>query len=151
MALWLFRLANSREVRLCRQSSASRPSHDGASNWIDHAIRWAREQAGFLRVRLRGRYGLLSDRTLRSLNASDVEFVFGIDAHRSFVKRAKALEEQAWGPLKRRSKKRKTQRRRPKNVRQEVVERKGFKDLVLEQEHVAEMEYRRRRRRQLTA
>lgn len=135
-------LANSREVLYVVNRPASRPSHDGASTWIDHAIRWAKEQAGFFRVRLRGDTDFSLTEHFDGWNASGVEFVFGIDAHPSFVKRAEALEEQAWRPMERRKKKRKTQRRRPKNVRQEVVERKGFKDLKLEQEHVAEMEYR---------
>lgn len=33
--------------------------------------------------------------------SSGVEFVFGIDAHPSFVRRAKALPEQAWGRFER--------------------------------------------------
>ena len=135
-------LANSREVLYAVNRPASRPSHDGASTWIDHAIRWAREQAGFQRIRLRGDTDFSLTEHFDRWNASDVEFVFGIDAHRSFVKRAQGLAEKAWRPLERRSKKRKTQRRRSKNVRQEVVERKGFRDLKLEQEHVAEIAYR---------
>ena len=138
-------LSNSREVLYVVNRPASRPSHDGASIWIDHSIRWAKEQASFQQVRLRGDTDFSLTEHFDRWTASDVEFIFGIDAHPSFVRRAEALTQEAWKPLERRSQKRASRRRRPKNVRQEVVESKGFRNLVLEQEHIAEMDYRPRK------
>lgn len=135
-------LANSREVLYAVNRPASRPSHDRASIWIDHAIRWARERASFERVRLRGDTDFSLTEHFDRWTTSDVEFVFGIDAHASFIKRARALAEEVWQPLERQKKQRASQRRRPRNVRQDVVERKGFRDMVLEEEHVTEMGYR---------
>jgi hypothetical protein len=46
-------LANSREVLYVVNRPASRPSHDGAPEWIDKAIAWTK-RAGFAKTRLRG-------------------------------------------------------------------------------------------------
>ena len=54
------------------------------------------------------------------------------------------LEESAWKPLERRAKYRvKTkQRQRPENVKKRIVKESGYKNLVLESEHIAEFRYR---------
>lgn len=138
-------LANTQEVLYAVNRPANRPSHDGAVPWIDRGIRWAREGGGFERVRLRGDTDFSLTEHFDRWSKEGVEFVFGIDAHPSFVRRAKALPEEAWSPFERPQ--RPPKRRRPANVKQEVVERRGFRDLTLEQEHVAEMEYRPRKSR----
>lgn len=138
-------LANSREELYVVNRPASRPSHDGAAVWIDRAIRWAREGASFERVRLRGDTDFSLTEHFDRWTAANVEFVFGIDAHPSFVQRAETLENKAWRPLERPSQQRASQRQRATNVRQEVVKQKAFRELVLEQEHVAEMDYRPRK------
>ncbi len=138
-------LANSDELLYTVNRPASRPSHDGAVAWIDRAILWGRHGARFERVRLRGDTDFSLTEHFDRWTEEDVEFVFGIDAHPSFVKRAKALETEAWKPFERSRPKRANRRRRAPNVRREVVLEKGYRNLTLEEEHVAEMEYRPRK------
>ena len=71
-----------------------------------------------------------------------VEFVFGMDAHPSFVRRAEGLSEDTWRPLDRPRARRRGCRRRARNVRREVVAAKGYRELTLAEEHVAELGYR---------
>ncbi len=138
-------LANSDEVLYAVNRPASRPSHDGAPDWIDRAITWAREGAGFKEVRLRGDTDFSLTAYFDRWTDDDVKFVFGIDAHPSFIKRAKALEIEAWEGFERPTQERQSRRQRPADVRSEVVLQKGYRDLTLEKEHVAEMEYRPRK------
>ncbi len=138
-------LANSDELLYTVNRPASRPSHDGSVPWIHRAITWARRGAGFERVRLRGDTDFSLTEHFDRWTDDDVEFVFGIDAHRSFMKRAKALEIETWKPFERSRPQRASRRRRAPNVRREVVLEKGYRNLTLVEEHVAEMEYRPRK------
>jgi hypothetical protein len=60
------------------------------------------------------------------------------------VRRAEALEEADWEVLRRKPKYRvKTHnRRRPENVKQRIVKQRGYKNIRLESEHVAEFRHR---------
>lgn len=144
----LVSLANSQEVLYAVNRPANRPSHDGAAEWIDRAIRWAREDGGFRRVRLRGDTDFSLTVNFDRWNEADVEFVFGIDAHPSFVRRAEELDESAWKPLERPTKRvPKKRRRRPPRVKQAVIQARGFRDLNLAEEHVAEVDYQPKKAR----
>lgn len=140
-------LANTQEVLYSVNRPASRPSHEGAPEWIDKAIDWALHGAGFDRVRLRGDTDFSLTRCFDGWNERGVEFVFGIDAHRSFVRRAKTLPEEAWAPLERPVAERAVRRRRPKKVKDELIRQKGYRTLKLSKESVAEMSYRPRKAR----
>jgi len=141
-------LANSQEVLYAVNRPASRPSHDGAARWLDKSIDWASQGAGFEKVRLRGDTDFSLTTNFDRWTARGVEFVFGIDANRSFVRRAQALPEEAWAPFERTSKQRASQRRRPVKVKDEVVREKGYRTMKLEKEWVAEMPYRPRKAKQ---
>lgn len=142
----LVSLANSQEILYVVNRPANRPSHDGAAPWIDRGIKWAVEEAGFARVRLRGDTDFSLTANFDRWTDGGVEFVFGMDASPSFVERAQELEATAWKPLERPRKV--AMRRRSKNVKAAVTEQRGFRDLTLEQEHVAEIEYQPRKARQ---
>jgi hypothetical protein len=73
-----------------------------------------------------------------------VKFVFGIDATPTLYERAGELPQNAWKTLVRRAKHTvKTQpRKRPENIKQQVVEAREFEDIRLVEEHVAEFRYR---------
>jgi hypothetical protein len=58
------------------------------------------------------------------------------------VRRAEALADSAWRRFRRASNARHSKRRRAPNVKREVVQSKGYRDLTLAEEHVAELEYR---------
>jgi hypothetical protein len=136
-------LANSQEILYVVNRPANRPSHDGAVVWIDRGIRWALEGGGFERVRLRGDTDFSLTAHFDRWTQSGVEFVFGMDANPSFVRRAQELAEDAWKPLRRPQ--RKPQRRRAPRVKQAVIERREYRDMTLEVEDVAEIEYRPRK------
>ena len=134
-------LANTGEVLYAVNRPASRPSHDGFAEWIDMAIDLMLEGAGFDRVRVRGDTDFSLTKNFDRWTDRGVDFVFGIDAHPSFVKRAEGLAEGSWRPLRRLSKKRGKKRRRAPNVKRAVVEAKGYRNLTLEEEHIAELDY----------
>jgi len=133
-------LANSQEVLYVVNRPANRPSHDGAAPWIDRSIRWALEGAGFERVRLRGDTDFSLTANFDRWTVAGVEFAFGMDANASFVARAQELAEEAWESLERPQSE--VKRRRPAKVKRAVSEQRGFRNLDLEQDHVAEIEYR---------
>jgi hypothetical protein len=135
-------LANTHEVLFTVNRSGNAVSHASAAPYMDAAVDLARS-GGFRRVRLRGDTDFSLTRHFDRWNEDGVEFVFGIDANPSFVARAEALPESAFRPLKRPSKRKvKTEpRRRPENVKERIVRERGFKNLVLESEHVAEFSY----------
>lgn len=139
-------LANTQEVVYVVNRSANRPSHDGAAPWIDRAIRWARQDAGFASVRLRGDTDFSLTANFDRWTQGGAEFVFGMDANPSFVSKAAAIEENAWKPLIRPQ--HSVRRKRAVNVKAVVTERRGFRDLTLEQEHVTELEYQPRQAQQ---
>jgi len=136
----LVSLANSHEVLYVVNRPANRPSHEGAAEWLDRGIAWAKTGGGFERVRLRGDTDFSLTENFDRWTEEGVEFVFGMDANPSFVGRAKALADEAWKPFERPASTAK--RRRPANVKKTVVAQRGFRDLELEQEHVAELDYR---------
>ncbi len=135
-------LANTQEPLFTVNRPANRPSHDGAAKSMDKAVAWARG-ATFSRVRLRGDTDFSLTTNFDRWTTDRVEFVFGIDAHPSFVKLADAIEEESWKPLKRRPKWQvKTEPRlRPVNTKEVVVRDRGYKNLRLQGEQVAEIEY----------
>jgi hypothetical protein len=139
-------LANTQEVVCVVNRAANRPSHDGAAPWIDRAITWARQDAGFASVRLRGDTDFSLTTNFDRWTQAGTEFVFGMDASPTFVSKAAAIAEAGWTPLIREQ--RPVRRKRAANVKAAVTARREFRDLTLEQEHVAEIEYRPRQAHQ---
>jgi len=62
----------------------------------------------------------------------------------NLVKIAEGLDSKRWAVLRRRKKKAVTakHRRRPKNVKEAIVVEKGYRNIRLQREHVAEFDYR---------
>ena len=75
--------------------------------------------------------------------AERADFLFGMDARKNLVGMAEALPKRAWKPLKRKPKyEAKTEeRRRPQNVKQQIVRDREFKNIRLVSEHVTETTY----------
>jgi len=136
-------LANTSEPLYLVNRSGNRPSHEGAAARFDQAIDLC-ERAGFRSIRLRGDTDFSQTRHLDRWDARGVAFVFGFSAHSSLVERAEALSPKAWRGLKRPRKTiPKTEpRARPDNVKERIVEQRGFRNLRLEREHVASFPYR---------
>jgi len=135
-------LANTQEPLFIVNRPANRPSHDGAVEWMDKGVDWTRA-AGFRRTRLRGDTDFSLTKNFDRWTEDGVEFVFGMDAHKKFVELAENLEEDRWEVLERRAKRsiKTTPRQKPANVKKAVVRSRGFKNLRLQAEHVAEVEY----------
>ena len=136
-------LANTGEPLFVVNRSGNRPSHEQAAYYFDRAIALCR-RAGFKKIRLRGDTDFTQTEELDRWDTGNVQFVFGIDAMKTLYALAGDLPENAWKTLVRPARYEvKTQpRRRPENVKQQVVEAREFEDIRLVKEHVAEFRYR---------
>jgi hypothetical protein len=138
----LVTLANTREVLYLVNRPGNAPSHLDAAAWIDKAIAVVAPYAK--RVCLRGDtdFALTAhfDRW-----AQQVDFVLGTDSIAALRTRAEALPEQAWTRLHRPAPYQTTTgttRARRHNRKREVIAERGFLNLTLDYEDVAEFTYR---------
>ena len=137
-------LANTGEILSIVNRPGNRPSHEGAAAEVDRAIRVCLE-GGFRKVLLRGDTDFSQTKHLdRWTDDERVEFLFGLDrtANRHFL--ADELPKMSWQPLVRpvRYEVKTEPRRRPKNVKEQVVRDREFTNIRLQSEDVAEMPYR---------
>ena len=134
-------LANTMEPLYLVNRPGNRPSHEGCVPWIDRAVTLVR--GSFDGVCLRGDTDFALTREFDRWTQDGVRFVFGLDAMKNLVGLAEGLERTAWRPLKRRERLTLTgdSRRRPRNAKQRVVEERGYENIELEAEHVAEFAY----------
>jgi hypothetical protein len=137
-------LANTKEVLRLVNRPGNRPSHEGAAALLDECIALCRE-AGFRKIVLRGDTDFSQTAHLdRWHEQGDVAFVFGYDCSGPLHFLADELPKSAWKPLKRPPKYRVNTkpRAKPPRIKQRIVEERGFKDIRLEDEWVAEFAYR---------
>jgi DDE family transposase len=140
----LVSLANTGEVLSLTNRSGNRPSHEGAAVDADRAIALCL-QAGFRSVLLRGDTDFTQTAQLdRWSDDPRVQFIFGVDCLRNLMSWADDLPETAWKRLQRppRYEVKTSRRRRPQNVKERIVEERGYKNIRLEEEWVAEFDYR---------
>ena len=134
-------LANTKEVLYLVNRPGNAPSHQGVADWIDKAIDVVAPHAP--RVCLRGDtdFSLTAhfDRWARR-----VDFIFGIDNNPTLRQRAEALDDKRWKRLHRpapyQTSTGKTRTRRP-NHKQRIVHERGYLNLELDHEDVAEFFY----------
>jgi hypothetical protein len=134
-------LANTKEVLYLVNRPGNAPSHSGAADWIDKAIELVAPHAE--RVCLRGDtdFSLTAhfDRW-----AENVDFVFGMDNNAALRSRAEALEESCWTRLHRPAPYQTstgTTRARRQDHKQRIVAERGYVNLHLHHEDVAEFTY----------
>ena len=139
----LVSLANTQEPLFLFNRPASRPSHEGAAGYLDDAADLCR-RAGFLKISLRGDTDFSQTEHLDRWDDKGFRFVFGIDAMANLVALAQSLAQTAWQRLNRPAKYEvKTQQRTPPTAfKEEVVRQKGYKNIRLVSEDVAEFNYR---------
>ena len=140
----LLTLANTGEVLRLLNRSGNRPSHEGAAELLDQSIALCRS-AGFRNILLRGDTDFSQTKHLDGWHAQgDVKFIFGMDCTPRLHILADDLPNSAWKRLKRppRYQVKTEPRARPERFKQQVVEQRGFKDIRLVGELVAEMPYR---------
>ncbi len=138
----LVSLANTGEPLYIVNRSGNRPSHEGAAQRLDQAIELCR-RGGFKKITLRGDTDFSQSQHLDRWDQDGVLFVFGFDTMPNLVTIADALSNKAWTRLERRAKYDiiTEPRQRPENVKEVIVKKREFKNIVLESEDVAEFEY----------
>ena len=138
----LVTLANTKEVLYLVNRPANLPSHSDAAAWIDKAIDLVGPHAP--RVCLRGDTDFsLTDNFDRW--AQRVDFVFGMDANATLTRIADELDESSWRRLQRQARhqnKTGATRARREDTKQAIVKQKGYLNLELNYEDVAEFDYR---------
>ncbi len=134
-------LANTNEVLYLVNRPGSRPSSDGAAEWLDLAIDHVTPV--FKKVWLRGDTDFSLTHNFDRWDER-VGFVFGYDAKQNLVQIADAFPESRWKPLHRpaRYEIRTEPRQRPENVKEQVVKEREFENIRLQSEQVAEFNYR---------
>jgi hypothetical protein len=134
-------LANTREVLYLANRSGNRPSHENASIYFDLSIDLCR-RAGFRAIRLRGDTDFSQTAHLDRWHEEGVEFVFGMDSMPNLVEIADNLPKTAWKQLKRKQRTSAKPRARRPNTKEQIVIEKEYTNQRLEQEFVAEFDYR---------
>jgi hypothetical protein len=136
-------LANTGEVLSIVNRSGNRPSHEGAAAEVDRCLEVC-FRGGFQTVLLRGDTDFSQSEHLDRWDADErVRFIFGYDAAPNLRDIAAQLPEKAWKKLERppQYQAQGAPRRRPDNVKDEVVRRREFETLRLQSEEVAEFNY----------
>jgi hypothetical protein len=134
-------LANTKEVLFLVNRSGNAPSHCGAAAWIDKAIELVLPHAE--RVCLRGDTDFSLTANFDRW-AEQVDFVFGMDANAALRSRAEALDEARWTRLARLGRPEPAsgqRRRREPNHKQRIVTERGYLNIRLDGEDVAEFDY----------
>ena len=134
-------LANTREVLYCVNRPGNVPSHHDNAAWVDRAIALVAPHAG--RITLRGDTDFTNTAHLDRWHKQGVRFIFGMDAHTKVRGLAEALPESAWRALERLPKYEIAThaRVRPDNVKERIVRQRGYRNLVLKGESVAQFDY----------
>ncbi|NTV47833.1 MAG: hypothetical protein HGB11_15240 [Chlorobiales bacterium] len=137
----LISLANTAEPLYLVNRSGNCVSHDGAVSWIDRAIALVRQS--FKKVCLRGDTDFALTGHFDRWNAEGVTFAFGMDAMPNLVKIAEGLQDKRWHMLKRRKKRplHGERRQRPRRFKEEIVVNKGYRNIRLMREDIAELSY----------
>lgn len=139
----LLSLAETGEVLRIVNRPGNRPSHEGAAAEVDSLIKLC-EEAGFARILLRGDTDFTQTTKLDEWDSNPkVRFLFGSDATSNLHILADDLPRRAWKRLPRPARYQvKTERRRkPANVKEQIVREREFENIRLESEEVAEFNY----------
>jgi len=135
-------LANTREALYLVNRPGNAVSHEDAAVYMDRAVALVR--GSFKDVWLRGDTDFSLTKHFDRWCDEKVNFVFGFDAMKNVVDIAEGLDEESWKPLVRRAKHvcNGNRRQRRANVKERIVKEKGYKNIRLESEQVAEFSYR---------
>jgi len=138
----LVSLANTKEVLYLVNRPGNTNSHEGAGKWIDAALDLVQPHTE--RVCIRGDTDFFLTAHLDDW-AQRADFIFGMDCNSAMRTRAEALKESAWQSLKRpppyHSRTGQRRERFQENEKQRIVQERGFANLQLNFEDVAEFQY----------
>jgi hypothetical protein len=134
-------LANTKETLYLVNRPGNATSSSEAGPWIDRAIDTV--ASVFEKVWLRGDTDFSLTEHLDRWDQR-VSFVLGYNAYANLVEQAEALPRKAWRRLDRPARYRvQTEpRRRPDNIKEQIIHQRGYKNFRLESEQVAEFDYR---------
>ncbi len=135
-------LANTGEPLYLANRSGNAKSSDQAAGYIDRAIALCR-QGGFQKIRIRGDTDFSQTAYLDGWDTQGVDFVFGIMAMSNLIEIAANLPETAWDSLTRPAKYvvKTKPREKPANVKERIVKERGYKNIQLQSEQVAQFDY----------
>lgn len=134
-------LANTKEVLYLVNRPGNAPSHQDAATWIDKAINLVQPHAP--RICLRGDTDFSLTANFDRW-AQQVDFIFGMDNSKTLRSHAEALDESTWTRLQRPAPYHNTTgqtRARRDNQKQRIVKERGYLNLELNYEDVAEFNY----------
>ena len=140
----LISLANTAEPLFLFNRSGNRPSQEQADVFLDKAIALAR-RAGFRKILMRGDTKFAQTKHLdRWDEADDIRFLFGYEAYDSLKARADDLPADSYRLLNRppRYQIKTAPRQKPERVKPEIVRERGYENIELLEEMVAEFDYR---------
>lgn len=136
-------LANTGEPLFIMNRSGNRPSHEGAVAYFDRAIALCR-YAGWKDILLRGDTAFSQTAYLDGWDDDGVRFVFGYDAVKPMVARAEAVEGDEYAELVRKADEafEGTRRAKQPRVKEDVIHERGYRNMRLEREDVADFEHK---------
>lgn len=139
----LVSLANTKEPLYIVNRSGNRPSHDGAAEYMDKAAELCL-RAGFRDVLLRGDTDFSLTRQFDRWNSLGYRFVFGYDVSPPLKKRATAVAAEEYRRLVRKAKQAFGEQRRARQprIKEQIVRCKGYKNIKLRSEDVAEFKHK---------
>ena len=135
-------LANTGEPLYLSNRSGNSTSSQNAFHYLDKAADLCRA-GGFEKIRFRGDTDFSQTKYLDGWDEQGITFVFGINAMPNLVEIAQNLPETAYADLMRQPRyKVKTEpREKPVNVKEQIVTERGYKNIRLQSEQVAEFDY----------
>lgn len=138
-------LANTQEPLYIVNRSGNRPSEEGAPDLFARAIALCRT-AGWKEILLRGDTAFMQTAHFDRWDREGVRFVFGYDARRNLTARAETIADGEYRKLVRKAEAafdagRQTRAKQPR-IKEAVVIERGYRNLRLFNEEVAEFDYR---------
>jgi hypothetical protein len=133
-------LEKTREPLYIINRSGNSPSHLGSANWVDKALDLV--EGTFRKVAVRGDTDFSLSENFDKWDQR-CSFIFGMDARKNLKKLADTIPESAWQLFEKQPRNIKTRaRKRPENVKAQVVIKRKFKNLQTACEHISEFEYK---------
>lgn len=134
-------LANTGEPLYLVNRPGNVASHSAAPIYADKAIELLKS-AGFRGVRLRGDTDFSLTAHFDRWDIDGIKFVFGYDAKKNLISDAKSFPEEDWELLQRKAAEEFVKRARPVNVKEQIVIKRGYRNIILRQENLIEFFYR---------
>lgn len=138
----LISLANTKEPLFICNRSGNRPSYEGAAGYLDKAIELCR-RGGFSDILLRGDTDFAQIRHLDRWDDDGVRFVFGYKAYKNMKQKADGFDATQWSELNRKAEEAfgANQRQKQPRIKERIVREKGYKNIRLDSEELAEFDY----------